>query len=402
MAEQTLTYYFERYAQGRLTAEEQQTLADLLRDPANREAIHQILDQDWHQWEKTGLDFSEELARIEGGVAAAIGAERILTTKTRPRVHFLSRGYFKYAAAILIICGIGAYFYTTRNKKEDPAVSQTRPKAEDKLPGSNKALLTLSDGTTIVLDSAANGAIAQQGNAAIVKLANGAIRYDVKGLPQGRVMMNTMVTPRGGQYQLVLPDGTKVWLNAASSITYPAAFAGKNRAIKITGEGYLQVATDKSRPFIVDVDGRSTVEVLGTGFDINAYADEGEIRTTLVEGRVRVLQKGPSDHSVTLEPGQQALAAGRNALTVVKNADINQVLAWKNGIFIFQNSDLRNVMKQLERWYDVDVKYEGKLPKFEFSGEMDRGVMLSAVLRFLSDYGVKTRLENKTLIVEGS
>lgn len=403
MADQKLTYYLEKYARGKLTAEERPVLAELLRDPANAAAIQQLMDADWPGWEKTDLEFPEALARIQAGVSTAIAAERMASSA--PRIQHTRRIHplVKYAAAILIIGGIGAYFYSIQYKTQSPPVTQGAPLA-DRSPGAKKARLTLSDGTTITLDSAADGALAQQGNAAIIKDANGEIRYDINGHSASQPAMNTMTTPRGGQYKLMLPDGTKVWLNAASVITYPAEFTGRERRIKVSGEAYLEVAKNSAQPFIVDVDGGPTVQVLGTSFNINGYADEEEIRTTLIDGSIKVLPKGsPDPHGVLLRPGQQAVAtiAGSHSMKIMNNADITQVLAWKNGIFNFQHSDLRSAMRQLERWYDIDVRYEGQLPKFSFSGEMDRGVMLSTVQRFLSDYGVHTRLENKTLIVEG-
>lgn len=311
------------------------------------------------------------------------------------RVHFLRRWGSAAAAILILAIGIITIVKRSSNRQSTPSntpnVSVSSP---DVLPGTNKALLTLSDGTTITLDSTANGAIARQGNASIVKLSNGQIVYDLKGAPQGQVMMNTMVTPRGGQYQLVLPDGTRVWLNAASSITYPAVFVGNDRKVKVSGEVYMEVAKDKARPFLVDVDGRSVVQVLGTSFNINAYPDEGNIKTTLVEGSIR------TGHGVILKPGQQAILSDNDpAATKVLAANIGQTLAWKNGIFDFEDADLQTVTRQLERWYDIDIKLEHGLPGFKTEGQVDRGVKLSGIIRFLNNFGLKTRLEGRTLII---
>lgn len=307
------------------------------------------------------------------------------------RVHFLRR--WGWVAAVIVLVGAGAYLWNTQ-QKEKPSVTATSNPVEDLPPGGNRALLTLSDGTMIALDSVANGAIAQQGNTSIFKRASGEIEYTQKGALETEVMMNTMKTPRGGQYQLTLPDGTKVWLNSASSITYPAMFVARERKITITGEAYLEVAKDQSKPFLVDIDGGSSVEVLGTKFNINSYADDGDIKTTLVEGSVKV-KNGRKE--AMLKPGNQAVIASSEIR--IQQANIEQTLAWKNGKFDFNNVPLPTVMKQLERWYDIDVQYAGKTPDFEFSGGMNRGVKLSTIMRFLSDYGVNTKLQGKTLIV---
>jgi ferric-dicitrate binding protein FerR (iron transport regulator) len=222
-----------------------------------------------------------------------------------------------------------------------------------------------------------------------------------------------------------------VWLNAASRITYPTAFTGSRREVTVSGEAYFEVATDKEKPFIVDVDGKSSIEVLGTSFNINSYADEGSIKTTLLAGSIKVSNNttavatssdrqpgvpGMDVSSVILKPGQQALipttapatSSDRRTspqsktgsdITLNSNVDIEQALAWKNGMFNFNGSDLKAVMRQLERWYGIEVKYAGPAPQIFFKGKMDRGVNLSDVLEFFTNMGVKYRLENKTLTV---
>jgi len=298
------------------------------------------------------------------------------------------------AAILLFIAGAGVLYLVThnRNKQATPVIAAAR----DLPPGTHKALLTLADGSVVSLDSNSSRRL-QQGSST-VEQKDDKLVYQQRQ-ERAAVSMNTLTTPRGAQFHVQLSDGTKVWLDAASSITYPAAFTGSGRKVRITGQAYFEIAKDVTRPFLVDVDGKSTVEVLGTDFNVNSYADDGSVRTTLVQGSVRVRQKDVKENSVMLRPGEQAVG-GENVLSVRKGADLDEVLAWKNGIFKFQNSDIRSVMLQLERWYDIEVKYEGPQPKFMFSGEMDRGVMLSTVRQFLLDYGVRTRLEGKTLIIE--
>lgn len=310
--------------------------------------------------------------------------------------------WLKYAAMFIFILGLAAaYFLTKRVEPGQTIVVEKEKEQPDIAPGENKAMLTLADGTTIMLDDAGNGVLAQQGNVNVMKLANGEIAYNLDGTAGGEVIMNTMSTPRGGQYRLTLPDGTKVWLNAASSITYPVIFVGRERKVKITGELYFEVAKNKEHPFIVDADGKSLVEVLGTHFNVNSYAGEDQIRTTLLEGSVRVSAAAVTEgrQVAILKPGQQARQDREKESLVVGDADIENVMAWKNGFFSLQNARFEDVVKELERWYDVEVKYEGKMPAIKFQGKMDRGVHLSGVLRWFSKLGIQSELEGRTLIL---
>jgi len=190
----------------------------------------------------------------------------------------------------------------------------------------------------------------------------------------------------------MLPDGTQVWLNAASSITYPVAFTGKQRNVKISREAYFEVMQDKEKPFVVEVDGGMPVEVLGTHFNVNSYTDEGAVKTTLLEGSVRVGQ------GVVLKPGQQVWADGQR-LSVRSNINMDKVMAWKNGLFNFEDASLQEVMRQLERWYDITVVYEGRIPDIQFEGEISRNINLSNLLRVLARAEVKFRLEEGRRLV---
>jgi transmembrane sensor len=311
----------------------------------------------------------------------------------------LYRHWWRYAAAFLILLGSSALFLTRTRKTDTITVSKPVEIAS----AGHKATLTLADGTVISLDSSSGGAIAQQGNSSIVKMPDGTIRYDKKGTADAEVMMNTMSTPKGGQYRLILPDGTIVWLNAASSVTYPAAFAAGARNIKMTGEAWFEVAPEKGKPFMVDINGEGFAEVLGTAFNINAYKDNGTVKTTLVNGKLRVrnapIRQTAAD-AVVLLPGQQAIQE-THSLQVKNDVNLEQVLAWKNGIFDFNGASFRQLMMEVERWYDVDVKYEGAIPDIRFKGKMDRAIKLAGVIRFLNDYGVHAQLEGRILIIKG-
>ncbi|HWK06749.1 MAG TPA: FecR domain-containing protein [Puia sp.] len=301
--------------------------------------------------------------------------------------------YWSAAAALLFVLTGGAWLYSRYSRAGTAASLSAKT---DVAPGGNKAILTLSNGQTITLTGAQNGQLAAQGKTRITKTADGQLRYDPSG-KGGSTMMNTVSTPRGGQYQLVLSDGSRVWLNAASSIHYPVAFSDKERKVVITGEAWFEVTPDKSRPFVVTA-GEQTIKVLGTQFDIDSYADEPLNKTTLVEGSVQV-SKGTN--SVILKPGQQSKTeAGDEKLAVVPGIDIDAELAWKSGDFVFTNEELPSIMRKIARWYDVDIAYEGNPGSLKFGGVVSRSKNLSAVLQIMeTTQKVHFKMEKRRLIV---
>ncbi|HEY4287768.1 MAG TPA: FecR domain-containing protein [Puia sp.] len=324
--------------------------------------------------------------RFRQRIQDAVGYAR----SSRKRVVFPA--WWRYAAAIVILCA-GGYLWTI--KKPVSQKPENKPVlVANALPGKNGAILTLAGGRQVVLDSLGNGVIAEQGKTRVV-VRNNQLVYSTSARPN-EIMYNTMTTPKGRQFQLVLPDGSHIWLNAASSITYPVS-AGNDRTVSITGEAYFEVAQDKSRPFHVKANGME-VEVLGTHFNINSYADEGSIRTTLLEGSVRVIDG--AEHAV-LKPGQQAVVVSGNQAKISLDAspDIESVIAWKNGKFQFSKASLAEVMRQLSRWYDVEVVIQGNVGQKNFGGEMQRDLNLSDVLEGFKDVGVHFRIEGKKLIV---
>jgi len=375
------------YHSGDLTEDQRRELVSLL-DSEEAEALFAgVIVQQLSNGEfSLEGDLPGTEARIVGGVMEKISIVRVVPV--RGASFFRQWGW---AAAVLLAIAGGVFWWKTGREAHSSLAVEHAQLQQGIDPGGNKAVLTLSDGTSIVLDSAANGAVAKQGNVAIVKLADGRLSYSLQGAAKGAVMMNNMRTPRGGQYRLVLPDGTQVWLNAASSISYPAAFVEKTRRVRISGEVYFEVAKNKEQPFVVDVEGGPSVEVLGTGFDVNAYTDEGSVKTTLLEGSVRV------DH-VVLKPGQQA-RMGQQGLSIEQNVNIDKVMAWKNGYFNFENASLKEVMRQLQRWYDITVVYEGRVPDIQFEGEISRNINLSNLLRVLARADVKFRLEEGRRLV---
>ena len=295
-----------------------------------------------------------------------------------------NRRWIWYAAAsMVLLLGSGAYYLHRVKTQADTTVIADVP------PGGNKAILTLANGQKVVLDSLANGVIAQQGSTSVDKVGSG-LAYKIND-DGGPALMNTLTTPRGGQYTLRLPDGTRVWLDAASSITYPTAFTGKERRVKVTGQVYLEIAHNAARPFITEVDGME-IKDIGTAFNINAYSDEASVKITLVTGAVAV-------GAQVLQPGQQFILTGGNG-EVIDHADLDEALAWKNGKFLFgEKTDIATIMRQLARWYDVDVKYEGQVG-VHFGGSISRQVNVSKVLDKLALTGdVKFRIEGRTIIV---
>lgn len=295
------------------------------------------------------------------------------------------------AASVLLAVSIGGYLFLNREEAAAP-VAMTE---KDIPPGKEGAVLTLADGSQVVLDSLGNGVIATQ-NGTQVLLKNGELAY-TSGAGSAEVVYNNLSTPKGRQFQLLLPDGTKVWLNAASSLRYPTAFAGNSREVSVTGEVYFEVAKNAHQPFIIDVNNQMKIQVLGTQFNVNAYSNEAAIKTTLVEGSVKIVSGASA--AVVLQPGQQAQIGNAEGIKVLKNADVDKAVAWKSGLFNFEDSGLEEVMRQVERWYDIEVVYEKGIPDIRFGGKLSNDVSLSGLLKSLQDSEVHFRIEGRRLIV---
>ncbi|WP_120516486.1 FecR family protein [Chitinophaga barathri] len=277
------------------------------------------------------------------------------------------------AAAVLLIAALA--WWLARSSSTVPSPSFITQHENDRPPGGNRAVLTLGNGQRIVLDSSANGILFSQGGIQAVKLDSSALAYSTGSSPE-EVQMHTLSTPVGGQFRITLSDGTGVWLNAASSLKFPSLFTGQDRQVEITGEAYFEVAPDKARPFKVAFNGNS-VEVLGTHFNVMAYPDETKSKVTLLEGSVAV--SNPSGRHL-LKPGMQALIG--NTITT-RTANVEEAVAWKNGLFIFDNEDIQGIMRKLSRWYDVKPVYAAGMPGTTFSGTISRYSNVSGVLQML-------------------
>lgn len=368
-----------------LSAEEQAIVNEWLQaSPLNQELYNSFYDKE--ELEKKVAEFNQFDENRSWNKLVASG--KWTPTTTNNNVYHLIRRKWHYAAAILIL-SIGAGIFYLNMPSGGPSVPTEPVLAgkEEILPGSNKAVLTIGD-SVINLSDEKTGIVA--GN-------NGIVYRDGELIAEATKTV-TLSTPRGGYYEATLPDGTKVWLNAASSIQFPSKFNATDRTVIVTGEVFLEVAKNQQAPFSVTA-GNSNVRVLGTSFNINAYDNEPVVKTTLVQGSVRVAAEGANNGAVVLRPGQQAISAGNGIVTNVETPDLSGILAWKNGFISFDDTDFKTVMRQLERWYDIKVEYKGKAPTVKLNGELDRQVPLTDVLNYLSRLNIKFERNGRTITV---
>ncbi|TWR31576.1 DUF4974 domain-containing protein [Mucilaginibacter pallidiroseus] len=393
---QRLLYLFERYYSKTATPQERDELFTVINAGANDHDLADALRRAWDELTASAPIFDE--SKMESILNNILNDGR----NTRPNkknssLYLWAR--FAMAATLLLFAGAGLYTYlskqpTVRQKKITKV--QPRPK-NDALPGGTKALLTLANGQTIVLDNAQNGTLAKQGSTIIKKTEAGRLVYNAaaKADASAAISINTIATPRGGEYQVILPDDTKVWLNAASSISFPTRFTGKTRDVEITGEAYFEVTKNAAMPFHVKTY-RGVIEVLGTHFNVMAYNDEKLMKTTLLEGAVNVRLGNVVSK---LKPGQQAQIDVSGNTNVINDVDLEDEIAWKNGIFQFRDAGLAQILRQASRWYDVDVVYKGNIPQREFNGRLSRKVKASELLKMLEYTGVNVSIQGKKLIV---
>lgn len=310
------------------------------------------------------------------------------------------RTTYGMAASVALIIGFSFFGWLQYNanlkRTENRIVEVKSFEQHDVLPGGDKAVLTLDDGSKVVLDNSANGSLGKQGETDIRKTQSGKVVYEGGQVAVAKPMYNTLTTPKGGQYQVILSDGTKVWLNAASSLRFPTAFTGNERRVEMTGEVYFEVAKNPKMPFKVITQGQE-VEVLGTHFNVMAFQNEKFIKTTLLEGSVKVSN---NEKAAVLQPGQQSkVGINSNIFRTVNDVNIEEELAWKNGYFQFNDASLEQVMRQIERWYDVDIEYVGKISNEHFTGKLPRNTNLSNVLKILSMSEVDFKIEGKKIII---
>ncbi|MBC8988022.1 FecR family protein [Pedobacter sp. N36a] len=376
MDEQQITELLEKYKNGLLDAQEKAILESWYLQQAVS-SMSEISDE----------DLNHNLAHIASGLPLKY---------QQPKYQLWKR--IGSVAAILMVAGLFYCFF----RSEHPTVN-TIAHLQDVSPGANKAVLTLANGKKISITDAKDGELARQSGISIKKTADGQLVYSVyDASPAGKnPIYNTIETPRGGQYQVILPDGTKVWLNAASSLKYPTTFSGlANRKVELSGEAYLEVAKNRAFPFIVKTL-QQEVEVLGTHFNVNSYSDEEAIKTTLLEGAVLVhLNKDQSGQKdIRLAPGQQSAIYKAGSATVAV-VDVNDAIAWKKGYFEFTNENVYQIMRKVARWYDVEVIYQGEIPLSTMEGTMSRFQNVSKILDIMQSTGLlKFKIEGRKIYV---
>lgn len=359
----------EKYSQGSCTDEEK------------------AIVESWYLSASGNADDSDlaapDFEKADGKLQSALGLVPKETIKLWPRI--------AVAASILLVCGASLIFYLNNiNGEKDLNTSVLN----DVTPGINNATLTLANGQKIILDNAANGKIAEQAGVSVSKTADGQIMYSIKDLKNtGKADFNTLSTANGEQYQIILPDGTKVWLNAATSLKFPLTFAGlSQRKVTLIGEAYFEVYKDKKKPFIVH-SAQQDVEVLGTHFNINAYKDEPTVKTTLLEGAVKV------NRNYILKPGEQ-FTINQEGKAGIKLVNVEDVIAWKKGNFEFNDENVYEIMRKVARWYDVEVIYENQIPLTKMEGTMSRFQNVSRILDVLESTGLLSyRVEGKKLYI---
>lgn len=398
MHKDRLSYLLEQYLDNLISEAEFEELLSHVKSEESSSALRSVLEELIGQ-SPQAADYREENW-------APLYQKIVQRTQPSPKLKRLSLRW-TVAAAVLLVLGTGFIWYKERTVKTPVAAPLAM--VHDLAPGSNKAVLTLADGSTINLDAAQNGVLGQQGKTQLIKNRNEQLVYQ-PGQGNGTTgsgtagnesgAYNLLTTPRGGQYQLQLPDGSKVWLNAATSLRYPTSFTGGDRVVELRGEAYFEIKADASKPFRVKVlrgglpeKEPLEVEVLGTHFNIMDYDEEPAISTTLLEGLVRV-RKGESN--VLVRPGEQARLDKSSALHVTA-ADTEEVVAWKDGMFKFNDAGIEQVMRQLARWYDVEVVYVNGIPHDRFQGEMYRNVNASKILKILEASGVHFTVEGKKI-----
>lgn len=398
-----LQQIFIRFLAGESTPEEVKLLSRQFGFKGNetelRKVIRQHLESDSNIPEHVRQRWAPIIQDTYSAIRKQIDSinERDNATEITPMIH--RKKWLRYSAAatiaILVTATIFVFLNQKHNNKETSQQKEEVVKRHDIAPGGNKAILTLANGRKIILDSVKKGMVSKQGNTNIFKLNNGQLAYQKSDSRNSTILFNTVTTPKGGQYQVVLSDGTKVWLNSASSIHFPNRFSTKMREVQITGEVYFEVAEDAKRPFKVLTNGL-TIQVLGTHFNVMAYKDEPTLKVTLLQGAVKVIKE---NKKIVLSPGQQAQLNQTGRMKKVGGVDLQGVIAWKNNYFWFNDADIQAVMRQLSRWYNVDVVIKGNIPQ-HFEGLVSRNVNISKVFKALqATTHLQFKIQNDKVIV---
>ena len=384
---------FKRFLENNCTREELQELYNQI-DQVEDESILKLMDVHYEN-----LSVNDKVDNVDWNYMFSQ-----ITKKQAPVQKLVSFRRIAVAASIIFALVIGTYFlFSNKTGKQTEIVKTDNSIQPDIMaPEKSRAMITLDNGQRILLDSAGSGQLAIQANVKLMRLENGEIAYQATpGTTVGELQYNTLYNPRGSKpVSLSLNDGTKIWLNSESSLKYPIAFAGSERKVEITGEAYFEVTKNALMPFKVNVAGRGEVEVLGTHFNVNSYSDEPSINTTLLEGSVKVTSLA-TNNSQLIKPGELAELGQSGEINVNKNVNIAEVMAWKNGKFIFQDLDIQSIMRQISKWYDVDVEYRGTITNEQFVGVISRNVNVSEIIKMLEKTGaVNLEIDGKRIIVK--
>ena len=379
-----LSMLFRRWFKDQASPSETGELMDLLEGADPDQELPALLKAEWNDLQARQVYTDARKDEM---------ADKILRHAPAQRPVRLLRTRMWWAAAALVCIVAGAALWLNRQplKKPPAAIAHT---VKDVAPGKQGAVLTLANGKSIVLDSTGNGVIASQNGTQVI-YNNGNLVYDAGSA--GGVSYNTITTPYGRKFRLVLPDNTTVWLNAGSSLRYPTAFTGAERLVEVTGEAYFEIAQNSNKPFYVKINDQMQVKVLGTSFNVNAYSDEASINITLLQGAVMVETAG--SRKLQIRPGQQAKVQQDASIALLDKVNTDQVIAWKEGYFNFEGASLQQVMRQLARWYNIEVVYEGKVPDITFEGELPSTLHLSQMLKILSRVEVRYRIEEEKRLI---
>jgi transmembrane sensor len=387
----SLEILFFKYYEGSLTAPEEAELMRLAGQPQHREELKSLFEKIWDNPESEEVLPGQTADSILQAILSAGKSDRQKTQRGQIRRMLVRLS----AACVLILVLVAVWTMVQKGSVKKTAGIPVTAAKNDVAPGVNKAILTLGDGSRVGLDTAASGLTIQQG-AGKIRKSDGRLVYDIAyESNQDKPLFNTITVPRGGQYEVTLSDGSRVWLNAASSLRYPAVFPGSDREVELTGEAYFEVAKNSRAPFRVKA-GSMQIQVLGTDFNVMAYSDEDQVRTTLINGSVRIVN---GNDTLSLQPAQQACLYNDRTLRKIDNPSIEEEIAWKQGDILFKNAGIEDIMRSLARWYDVEVEYKGK-PADRFNVDIPRNVPLSEVLKILQlTNGVHFQIEGRSVIV---
>lgn len=401
MSEEQIKKILYKYISNSLTLKERLQLTNWIKEETNKQQLLVFIDE---QWVQAIDDVSENSGKLTDekyeAVFSAIMSDLPEMAHIKPGGQIRSIVKWLYAAAVIATLVVGGYFLMNNNNKPSKVLAKATA-IDVPPPAGSKATITLSDGTVLYLDSLKSGQAMQQGNIRMVKLADGKLAYQTAdGKIIQEVLYNSLTNPAGSNViDLTLTDGTKVWLNSSSSLRYPTAFTGKERLVELTGEAYFEVTHNDKMPFRVNVANR-VVEDLGTSFNINAYSDEPDMKVSLLDGKLSI-QTGSNGTGTVLVPGQQGQVAHTGVVNVISDAlAVGASIAWKEGFFDFNGgTNLAGLLRQISRWYNIDVEYDGKIPEMQFGGKITRDCNLSEVLKILSYSDVNFKMENKKLMI---